>query len=293
MAIQLDLFLDSRSVILANEAVSALTARDVRRAAGAIAALRQYDPSHEQLPKLVQLASHLDEWKKPAGETAEIARAACWLDEEMEEASRVLGPGAPEFVAFFFRDLAQAAAGMGYDPAHPKAHRAWLFLRCSDWAQAEEAALSIPNSDECPDALHWLAIARYRSRGLEAARPDLFLLALRAPERVAAVLSELADEALGQEWAAFQDAFESESMEVLAAWFPAWYLVEYPAAAKELENLAFPGSAPGKATRQMLRLIDLERQGIGNRLIREREKLRTLNPALFRIYLMRRTMRHG
>ncbi|MFN0317127.1 MAG: hypothetical protein ACKVQA_19060 [Burkholderiales bacterium] len=293
MAIQLDLFLDSRSVVLANEVVAALTARDVRRATSAIAALRQYDASHEQLPMLDRLALRIALWKRPASESGEVARAARWLDEEMREASTVLGAGMQTFMESFYLELAQITGGIAYDSAHPEAHCAWQFLRSGKWAQAEEAALIIPNASECPDALYWLAIARYRNRGLDAARPALFALAMRAQDRFAALLEELGDEVLGLEWDAFQDACESESMEPLAAWFPAWYLVEYPAAARELENLALPGSAPGRAARQVLRLIDLERQGIGPRLIAEREKLRALNPGLFRLYLRRRTVRHG
>ena len=244
-----------------------MTARDTGRAADAIAGLRRHEPSHDQLPMLDRLVSRIGEWEKPSSHGADIARSAVWLDEEMQNASRVLGPGAQEFMASFFRELALIAGDADYDPARPKAHRAWLCLRSGEWAQAEEAALSIPNAGQCPDALHWLGIARHRSGGLDAARSVLFELAMREPSRFAPVLAELGDEVLDQEWDAFQDACEWEHTEALAEWFPAWYLVEYPAAAKELEDLIFPDTSPGNAARQVLRLIDLERQGICNRLI--------------------------
>jgi hypothetical protein len=91
-----------------------------------------------------------------------------------------------------------------------------------------------------------LTVARYRRHGLAAARPTLFALAWHAPQRLAAVRAELADELLEREWHAFERACEwgSVAEAELPAWFPAWFLVEHPVAEKELGDIAFPDSPP-------------------------------------------------
>ena len=164
----------------------------------------------------------------------------------------MLGDAAPAFVAEFFREMAQDARGVAYEPAHAQAHRAALCLRCGEWVEAEEAALAIPGATRHADPLHWLTVARYRRHGLAAARPTLFALAWHAPHRLAAARAELADELLEREWRAFERACEWESVAEaeLPAWFPAWFLVEHPVAGRELADIAFLDSPPASAARK-------------------------------------------
>jgi hypothetical protein len=292
---QLDLFLDSQAVMLANEAVGALSARDASGAAAALERLEREGPDHPALPALRVLAGGLAGWCKPGADPQAIARAVRWVDDELAPAARqVLGAAAPTFVAGFFSELAEAARGVVYEPAHAAAHRAGLCLRCGEWAEAEEAARAIPGMARNPDALQWLSVARYRRDGLAAARPSLFALAWHAPERLAAVRAELADELLEREWAAFERACEWASVAdaELPAWFPAWLLLEHPVVGKELNDAACPDLPAANAARLLVALFDLERQGNQRRLIGERERLRRLNPELFALYMARRTVRH-
>jgi len=218
-----------------------------------------------------------------------------WLDDELAAAaSKVLGEAAPAFVAGFFRAMAQDARGVAYEPAHAQAHRAALCLRCGEWAEAEEAAAAIPGAARRADPLEWLSVARYRRHGLAAARPTLFALAWHAPHRVAEVRAALADELLEREWRAFERACEWESVAEaeLPAWFPAWFLVEHPVAAKELGDIAFPDAPPASAARLLVALFALERRGDQRRLAGERERLRRLNPELFALYMARREVHY-
>ena len=295
MGDQLDLFLDSRAVMLANEAVDALSARDAGRAAVALERLGSEAPDHPARAALEVLAVCLAGWRKPEADPQAIVSAVRRLDDEIAPAARlVLGQAAPAFVEGFFRDLADAARGVAYGPAHATAHRAGLCLRSGEWAEAEEAASSIPDSARNPDALHWLSVARYRRHGLAAARASLFALAWHAPRRLPSVLAELGDELLDREWWTFERACEWQSVEEseLPAWFPAWYLLEHPVVGRELGDVVFPDTPAADAARLLAKLIDLERQGNQQRLVGERDRLRRLNREFFALYMARREVRY-
>jgi hypothetical protein len=292
---QLDLFLDSRAVMLANDAVGALAARDAPRAGVALERLRSEAPDHPALPSLRTSVRGLAEWRRPGADPQAILAAVRWLDDELAPAARrVLGDAAPAFVTEFFRELAEAARGLAYEPGYAQAHRAALCLRCGEWAEAEEAALAIPGAARCSDPLQWLTVARYRRDGLAAARPTLFALAWHAPNRLAAVRAELADDLLEREWQAFERACEWESVAEaeLPAWFPAWFLVEHPVAGKELGELTFPNTPAASAARLLAALFALERRGDQRRLAGERERLRRLNPELFALYMAYREVQY-
>jgi hypothetical protein len=292
---QLDLFLDSRAVMLANEAIDALSARDAAHAAAALDRLRREAPGHPAQPALETLGDALAGWRKPDADPAAIVRAVQWLDNEIAPAAgRALGPAAQAFVRGFFRDLADAARGLAYEPARATAHRAWLCLRCGEWGEAEEAARAIPGSNRNPDALHWLCVARYHRYGLAAARSSLFALAWHAPQRLPSILAELGDELLDRDWQAFDRASEWEGVQEseLPAWFPAWYLLEHPVVGKELSDAAFPDTPPAGAARLLAELVELERQGNQPKLAGRRERLRRLNPGFFSLYMTRRTVHY-
>ncbi len=319
MSVQLDLFLDSRAVTLANEAIGALSARDGVRALAGLDRLRREAPDHPALSALETLTGALAGWREPDRDPAAIVRTVQRLDDEITPAAeRALGPAARAFVRGFFHDLAGAARGLAYEPAYAAAHRASLCLRCGEWADAEEAARAIPGSNRNPDALHWLCVARYRRYGLAAARSALFALAWQAPQRLPSLLAELGDELLERGWQAFERASEWESVpeSELPAWFPAWYLLEHPVAGKELDQVEFPpppaeaallehpalgASFTGvelpdlpaaEAARVLLDLLELERRGDQRRLVAKRARLRELNPELFALYMASRATRY-
>jgi hypothetical protein len=294
--IQLDLFIDSRAVVLANEVVAALLERDAPHALERLDEMRRDGCDHPSLAALSTLAQALAEWQMPAREPAQIARIVAHFESELRPAAEAaLGPGAPLFLAALFRELAALADGLSYDQRNPTAYRANLCLRCGDFSGAEQAALAIPNWSELPDALHWLTLARYRLHGMDAARATLFALAWREPGRLPPLLAELSDELLDQQWLEFQRACDwTEILEAdLPSWFPAWYLVEHPAASKDLADESFPDCPAAQAAQLLVRVLDAEKRGNTRTLVGLRALLRTLNRELFSLYMARRTVRYG
>ena len=295
MSLQLDLFLDSRSVVLANEAASALLARDAERSATCVAELRALAPDYPSLESFEILAHALAEWRQPPGDVEQIISAIETLELVLAPAARqALGSAATPMLDAFFRDLVRASRGLPYHPERARAHEAWLRLRCGDWAEAEAAALSIPRAAEVPDALHWLTVARYRQRGLAAARPTLFALAWHDPQRFATLVGELSDELLERDFRSFEGAGEWADIEAneLAAWFPAWYILEHPGAGKDLDNLELPSGAPAKAAKLLVRIFELERRADWRALVALREELRRLSSDLFTLYMAPRVVRY-
>ena len=292
---QLDLFLDSCSVVLANDTIGALAARDAARARAALNRLRAEVPDYPHIDAFECLCVALATWSAPRADAATIERAVDWLDRDIAPAARgALGEAAAGFIASFFRSLAEAARGHAYDPAHPRAHRAWLSLRCGEWQEAEDAADAIPQPRSTADAIHWRCIARYRRAGLASARSGFFELAWRAPSRFASLLAELEDELLQREWRRFETACEWESVDEadLPAWFPAWFLLEHPASGAAIEDAAFPATPAADAARLLIELLDTEKHGDSRRLVERRARLRELNHELFNLYMAKRTTRY-
>jgi hypothetical protein len=143
-------------------------------------------------------------------------------------------------------------------------------------------------------ALCWLTLARHRLRGLSAARPTLFALAWCAPGRVSRLVADLGDDALERDWDAFESSdWPATPQAELPAWFPAWYLIQHPAAAPELMVAAdAQQSAAGAAAQLLVRILDSEKDGNSRRLVRLRQQLRDLNADLFSLYMARRTVFH-
>jgi len=289
------LFLDSRAVVLANELAAALRSRDTQSALEYLRELERTGPDHPSLPALATLTGALARWQVRSGDISAIADAVTRLQNEIGPAAEsALGAEARAFLNGFYRELAAAAIGLGYDPDNPTAHRAWLSLRCDELAVSEEAALSIPNWEATPDALRWLTVARHRLRGLEAARASLFWLAWCQPQSVGALIAELGDELLERDWRAFGLACDWDEVpeHELPAWFPAWYVLEHPAVCNQLADMTFPDGAAPAAVSLLLRLFALERQGNTKALIAQRERLRDLNQTLFGLYMRRRAVQH-
>jgi hypothetical protein len=104
----------------------------------------------------------------------------------------------------------------------------------------------------------------------------------------------LRDELLDRDWQHFSVASEWTSVPEadLPAWFPAWYLIEHPAASEELDFFDAPIKPPAEAARLLKHIFGLEGHGDWRKLAHERAKLRALNAELFAIYMARRTVNH-
>lgn len=294
--VQLDLFLDSRVVVLANDVIHALLARDAARATVVLERLRMEEPGHHLLSALEGLRRTLEAWPAPSTSAADIERAIHWLETDVHSvAQAALGENASNFMLPFWRDLANAPGANVYDARSPQAYRAALYLRCGDPEAAAAAAQAVERPDTNADALHWLAVARYRMEGLDACRMPLIRLALLAPQRLPATLQEIDDPLLNRDWYAFQATCHwlDPEGEEFGSWFPAWYLVEHPGTVVDLGSpLTLPETVPVQAMKTIARLVKLEKGGYSPALISARSRLRELDSNMFEFYMARRNVSH-
>ncbi|MBI3937971.1 MAG: hypothetical protein HY323_13415 [Betaproteobacteria bacterium] len=293
---QLDLFLHSRAAVLANDVIDTLIARDAVRAAECLDRLRAEEPTHRTCKALEALCQILREWPFPSSSPTEIAEAIRRLETDTHPAAlAAMGDKAGEFMRPFWRDLAQAAGPHVYDAAFPQSYSAALYLRCGDPEAAVAAALAVAHRDDNVDALHWLAVARYRTDGLDACRIPLMRLALLGPERLPAALSEIDDPLLNRDWQAFHATchwLDSEDKTV-GTWFPAWHLVEHPGIRINCGGpVTLPATRATQTFSAIARLLELEKHGYSTALVSARSRLRELDPDMFAFYMARRNVGH-
>jgi hypothetical protein len=292
---QLDLFVHGGGTLLANGVIEALERRDALCAADRLRQLGAAEPGYRGLAELGLLCRTLGDWPPPLAHAAQIAAEVARLQHEVEPAARAVIPmRAAGFLRTFWRDLAEAADGQAYDARWPQAFAADLYLRCGDNAAAAERAAAIPDRDDNPDALHWLAVAHCRGGKTDPGRRSLMRLALLAPQRLPATLAETGDVLVQREWRAFQDAcFWAEAGED-GAWFAAWYVLGHPDTAKDVDRLPLPDAVPAQALALLGRLLELEKHGYSPALAAGRSRLRDLHAEFFALYMAQReTGRRG
>ena len=293
---QLDIFEHSRDVMLRGDVVAAIEQRDAVAARSAWHALRTEFVADECLPSLEVLVCALEHPSITPFASHDAAREAR-LDVQQRVAPaalRMLGPGAGgAWLALQWRGLAQRAAPLPFAAAEGEEHAAPLWLQAGAWDAAIEAVQRIESWRRFPAPLAWMAEARHRAHGLDAAWPLLAELAWLAPERFGALSLRLRDPVLGALRKTFDAEFEGDGDRdgdaSDLAWFPAWVPIEQPALAGRL-NEALPslGTAPELAMRLVLELLRLERQGRHHELIERRQRLRSVGPALYRVYMKTR-----
>jgi hypothetical protein len=293
---QLDLFVHSRAVILTNDTISALLAREAAQASACLGRLSAEVPDHGQLTALKTLSRALSEWPLRSTSPTEIAAAVEWIRGEVHAAAlATMGGKAADFMRPFWQDLAHAGRSHPYDAAIPQSFCAGLYLRCGDVRAAARAAESIPDWERNADALHWLAVARYRIDGLNTCLAPLMRLALLAPQQLSIALAEIADPLLQRDWSAFHSTCDwlDPDDETANAWFPAWYLVEHPEVrigAGDVTSLPTPQAAQTFSV--IARLLELEKGGYSAALIPSRRRLRDLDSKIFAFYMARRHVNH-
>jgi hypothetical protein len=293
---QLDLFVHSRAVILANDTINALLAREAAQASACLGRLGAEVPDYEALNALTILSRALADWPLPSISPTQIADVVGRLEGEVSPATlAAMGSKAADFMRPFWRDLAHAARLHAYDAAFPQSFCAGLYLRCGDVRAAARTAESIPDWERNADALHWLAVARYRIDGLDTCLAPLMRLALVAPQRLSIALAEIDDPLLQRDWKAFHLACDwLDPNEVTAdAWFSAWYLVEHPGIRIGIEDAtSLPATQAAQTFIAIERVLELEKHGYSAALISSRRRLRDWDPEVFAFYMARRDVHH-
>jgi hypothetical protein len=296
---QLDIFADSRDVMLRNDAVSALTGHDAAAASIHCQTLNAEFPDDANLPALQGLIKALREFQAAAQTPAPNLAA---VSVERERLAREYAPIAQQAMGLvagrawllpLWCALAKRSEQLAFDPAWPEDHAAALWLRGHDWAAAAQAVQRIASWRRIPWPLMWMTSARYQLDGLNACWPLLAELAWMAPQRLAQVLDDVKDSLLIRLRQEFDAKFDSEGdtadLSCDLSWFPAWLLCAKPALSEHL-GLAQPGqhSEAENGLRLMLTLLHLEKQGRHQELVLKRRQLRDLHAGLWRAYMATR-----
>ena len=287
---QLDLFTHSRDVMLQNDVLVALRARDATVGRKALSAFETEFPNHTNLAPLTIL---LDAPAASVGRCADHADAA----QRVEFIETVVTPAATwsfggneagHWIAPLWRALAVSAADLPFNIETAKSYSAFMLLQSGDWDAAEAKIARIPSWRRIPSPLAWMAQVRLNQGGLEHAWPLLIELAWIDADTFGGLARRLPSPPLHKLLREFDGAFEDGDAPGLA-WFPAWVLVNAPAIAAVMrDTLTCNGNAPERAARLVSELLALEIQGRHADLVKGRKKLRGLHAELYGIYMASR-----
>ena len=289
---QLDIFADSRDVMLRNDVLRALEDRDVGRAAAALGLLRTEFPHEQVLEALDVLVDELSRTETAVFRThGSLLPVLERLHGSLQRAARQVfdEASARSWLAPLWRNLAQRCVALDYDAGHSACHAAPQWMSAGEWASAAEAVGRIESWRRIPTPLAWMTQARWHLSGLDAAWPLLAELAWLAPAAFDTLVTQIADPTLQRLRKKFDAEFEGEGSEAEWAWFPAWALVEDNRLAPVLRE-AQPKlqRRPEQTLRCVLGLLTLERQGAHRELIQLRKRFRDLNSGLYSIYMATR-----
>ena len=142
---QLDLFVDGRDALLVHEIVTGLIRRDVNRTEAGLRRLGQEHPRHPDLVALTVLVEALTApAPAPATHVALTERVELTERRLVQAARRFLGADASAFLRPVWQALAATAADLPFEPARPRAHRAWLCQQYGEWTEVRAAVEDEP-----------------------------------------------------------------------------------------------------------------------------------------------------
>jgi hypothetical protein len=292
---QLDIFADSRDVMLRNDVVSALVQNDAALARQRFQPLEsEYpkDPDLAALRRLIQTLGQAVSTPIASFADAQAARQTL-LQSTTSDAQQTMGATAAAlWLRPQWRALAQRCAGLPFQATQADEHAAALYLRGADWRATALAVQSIESWRRIPAPLMWMTHARYQLDGLDPCWPLLAELAWMAPQRLAPLFEALNDPLLNRLHKKFNADFEGPADADAAqdlAWFAAWLLTSTPALAPQLA-LAQAGqhTEAERGMRLVLDLLALERQGRHPDLLARRRSLRDLHGGLYSAYMATR-----
>jgi hypothetical protein len=289
---QLDIFNDSRDVMLRNDVLSALQRYDAAGARRALQALTNEYPDDVAQVYFGSIVNALEGRSTVPFDRHEAAlQARQALSHEVQPAVAHVFPrqSGATWLAPLWAELAGRAAALPFRADHADAHAAPLFLLAARWTEASDVISRIASWRRIPAPLCWMTEARYRLDGLDAAWPLLVELAWLSPSRFDQLLSRLGDACVNTLRRNFDTSFDGAGDIDDLAWFPAWVLTE-KAGLAPLFKQAEPSrrNAPERAAKVMLQLLSLERQGRHHELLETRRELQALNTALYAAYMKTR-----
>ena len=293
---QLDIFADSRDVMLRNDVLDQLQRRDAVAARTARELLASAYPDDGALSGMTVLVRELEGGSTaPFAGHAALAIVRLHLENEVVPAARRVLPARDlqRWLAPCWRSLADRAATLAFRGTEADSHAAPLWLLAGDGAAAIKAVEGIESWWCIPAPLAWMTEARYRTGGLDAAWPLLAELAWLAPARFAALLPVLGDASLDALRRRFDAEFPGTGEVDDYAWFPAWLLVVKPALAGRLgEARVQRDQAASRATALLGEILRREHDGDQHELVSLRQQFSSVHTGLFGAYMATRNVRH-
>ena len=285
---QLDLFEDSRNVTLNNAVLTAFAAYDTDAATQAVAALHDEFPRHHDLPDHRRLLEQLSDFRRNLQPTSLQPRHRQLIQTLLPPAEQLFGAArAILWARPLWAALAQTAAALDYDNAHPEIHSAPFWLAADAPDKARSAVEKILSWRRIPTPLAWMIEIEIKHGAPEAWWPLLAELAWLAPERLESLLA-IAPVAVHRLKMHFLAEFENNGEHHDLTWFPAWLLIHH----SELRVLLRPAqpaqNKPAQAFHLLLDLLHLEKIGQQAAQISQRAKLRALAPDLFADFMRSR-----
>lgn len=299
---QLDIFNDSRDVMLRNGVLQALIAQQPELAQSAWRTLHHEYPDDASLAALQTLIDALAAFNANTETPAPRFTAHVQLQQMQQTlqarvlpaAQQQMGQAAAQrWLRPFWQVLITRATDLPFVPQCEAQHAAPMLLQVQDWAGAADAVTRIASWRRIPAPLAWMAQAKLNAVGLNGSWPLLTELAWLAPKRLDAVIQSAQNARLQRLKDQFDADFEPSAEAVDAsldlAWFPAWVLTQRPQDVAHLSP-AQPGqhSAAEQAFRLLVNLLGLERQGRHHDLVAARRQLRDLNGWLYGVYMRTR-----
>jgi len=222
--VQLDLFMDNSGNVLANGIVAALVSRRMEEAARLVDRLLETDPSHPRLGGLDALCNAAQRLTAPVADY--FAENEYMEGTLAPRAAGELGVGARDFLAPFWRRMADALRGHPFVVDTPLQHASYPLGLAHDWAGVKEAVL---------DDAAWQAYPVLRLRLAEAAfhlgdRPTALAAWSKmcwdfpVEAELALASGALPDKELRPDWERYRDL--DVEPEPDASFFPAWLLLE-------------------------------------------------------------------
>lgn len=292
---QLDLFHDSRELLIETDLRDALAQRRLAEAREQIEALTDQNPRHRQLRGYRKLLQVAEEAEHDGGRNS----VASWLEilDGIEPLTReLLGHQARDFLSTLWDEFAQRLAGAAFNPAAPRLHASHAWGRAERWDAVRDAVEQEADWRGHPSLLALHAEAVWRRRDPAGARRDWAWMCWEHPEQAERLLASAAlpDHQLQRLWQRFEDLDfntgsgsgsrpAAEQTEVLNTEdFPAWLLLYDPSAAAAVPPQAAPDDDRGAAYRLLHRMLG------GDDDITARRALDDLHPQLLRLFLYSR-----